>query len=403
MSVYQWNREIPEAGCYDVIVAGGGIAGISAALAGARNGAKTLLIEREWMLGGLATLGLIAIYLPLCDGYGHQVSFGIAEELLRLAICRDEPARLALSGWLKDKDTPEHSGERRFETEYNPWMFALRAERLLRQNGVDILYGSQIVGADVREDRIRAVFAENKSGCAAYRGKKFIDCSGDADLCVMAGADTVLFERGNVLAGWYFGEGNGRNSLHPLGTADITEKMESEGISVPYLSDKRFSGIDGKENSDMVLLSHTRTLEDIEKAQEKDPLFRPTAVSVIPELRKTRRLNGAATPDSDPDYRPADCIGVIADWRKRGPCYALPFTALYGNKIHNLAAAGRCISVTDDLWEYTRVIPACAVTGEAAGTAAAMNGDFGGISVDGLQNRLIRQGVRLDPERISGY
>ena len=79
-------KEIPVAGDYDVIVAGGGVAGIAAALAAARHGAKTLLLERMYMLGGLATSGLVTVYLPLCDGAGHQVSFGLAEELLRLCV-----------------------------------------------------------------------------------------------------------------------------------------------------------------------------------------------------------------------------------------------------------------------------------------------------------------------------
>ena len=70
----------------DVLVAGGGIAGIAAALSAARKGAKVTLIENQFALGGLATLGLIAIYLPLCDGEGHQVTFGICEELIRLSV-----------------------------------------------------------------------------------------------------------------------------------------------------------------------------------------------------------------------------------------------------------------------------------------------------------------------------
>ena len=70
----------------EVLVAGGGIAGIAAALAAARTGADVLLLEREYILGGLGTAGIVTIYLPLCDGMGNQVSFGIAEELLRLSI-----------------------------------------------------------------------------------------------------------------------------------------------------------------------------------------------------------------------------------------------------------------------------------------------------------------------------
>ena len=76
-------------GSYDVIVCGAGIAGIAAALSARRAGAKrVLLLEREYAPGGLATLGLVTIYLPLCDGRGHQVSFGIAQELLRLSVSK---------------------------------------------------------------------------------------------------------------------------------------------------------------------------------------------------------------------------------------------------------------------------------------------------------------------------
>lgn len=71
---------------YDVAVCGGGFAGISAALAAAREGKSVILFEKEYMLGGLGTAGLVTIYLPLCDGFGHQVSFGIAEELLKLSV-----------------------------------------------------------------------------------------------------------------------------------------------------------------------------------------------------------------------------------------------------------------------------------------------------------------------------
>ena len=80
------TNEVPIAGKYDVIVVGGGIAGVGAALGARRNGCKVLMIEKSVMLGGLATLGFIAYYLPLCDGYGKKVTGGIAEELLYLSI-----------------------------------------------------------------------------------------------------------------------------------------------------------------------------------------------------------------------------------------------------------------------------------------------------------------------------
>ena len=67
----------------DVAVIGGGIAGVAAAVQAARSGKKTILVEKTILLGGLATSGLVYIYLPLCDGFGHQVTFGLSEELPR--------------------------------------------------------------------------------------------------------------------------------------------------------------------------------------------------------------------------------------------------------------------------------------------------------------------------------
>ena len=90
---------------YDVAVCGGGIAGISAALAAAREGKKVILFEKQYMLGGLGTAGLVTIYLPLCDGYGHQVSFGIAEELLKLSITHGAEARYP-ANWLVETKNP---------------------------------------------------------------------------------------------------------------------------------------------------------------------------------------------------------------------------------------------------------------------------------------------------------
>ena len=138
--------ETPILETHSVIVAGGGIAGIAAALAAAREGADVLLIEREFLLGGLATLGLVTIYLPLCDGRGHQVSFGIAEELFRLSICHGAEANYP-KAWLDGGSEKEKAEGQRFEVRYNAHLFALEAEKLLLQNGVKILYGTTVCRA----------------------------------------------------------------------------------------------------------------------------------------------------------------------------------------------------------------------------------------------------------------
>ena len=100
--------------------------------------------------------------------------------------------------------------------------------------------------------------------------------------------------------------------------------------------------------------------------------------------------------DTADDHRHfADSVGVISNWRKRGPIYEVPFGALYGKDLKNVIAAGRCISTTDAMWDVTRVIPVCAVTGEAAGCAAAMTDDLHTLDVKKLQEKLEKQGVMI--------
>ena len=86
---------------------------------------------------------------------------------------------------------------------------------------------------------------------------------------------------------------------------------------------------------------------------------------------------------------------MVSNWRKRGPIYEVPFRTLYSSKVKNLIAAGRCTSVNETLWDVMRVIPCCAVTGQAAGIAAAMTDDFSSLDVKKLQSELQKNGVVL--------
>ena len=95
-----------------------------------------------------------------------------------------------------------------------------------------------------------------------------------------------------------------------------------------------------------------------------------------------------------------DSIGMVSDWKKRGPIYEVPFRTLYSNKVKNLICAGRCTSTNETLWDVMRVIPCCAVTGQAAGTAAAMTDDFTTLDVITLQEQLVKDGVVLHESEI---
>ena len=385
----------------DVLVCGGGFAGISAALAASRMGKRVILLEKEYILGGLGTAGLITIYLPLCDGYGHQVSFGIAEELLRLSIsmgCEDRYPE----NWLDSNDPAKRTEkDKRFVAQYNPNLFAILAEQLLTKNGVAILYGTYAVGVSKSEDRIQAVIVENKSGRQAVAVKSVVDATGDCDIALLADAPTATFQQGNVLAGWYYSLGQNGYKLTQVGVADIPDDQKTDSNQVELLIPKRFTGLDGREISEMVQLSHNATLNHIIKHRQEDPSRIPTMIATIPQIRMTRRIVGAYTlSDQEMHTYFEDSIGMVSDWRKRGPVYEVPFSTLYNPVIKNLITAGRCTSVTDAMWDIMRVIPCCAVTGQAAGTAAAVCNDFTKLSVPALQKVLEENGVVLHESQL---
>lgn len=392
MKYVEENLNTPVIGEYEVIVAGGGIAGIAAALAAARQGAKVALLEREYMLGGLATAGLIAIYLPLCDGMGNQASFGIAEELFHLSIRYGWEGSYP-TAWLEG-GSAEEKKQKRFEVRFNPQLFAIAAEQLLLDAGVSIHYGTTVCSVKVQQDKISHVIVENKSGRRAYRVKAVVDTTGDADICSMAGEKTALFQQKNLLAAWYYYATNRGYDLKTMGVADVPE--EEKTGEVRQLVAKRFGGVKEEELSEMMLLSHAEILRDVLKKRESDPSCFPVTMATIPQVRMTRRICSAYTLDtSEERISFPDSIGVIGNWKKRGPVYEIPFRCLYGIMVKNLITAGRSISVTDAMWDVTRVIPACAVTGEAAGTAAALSDCFETLDVGLLQKKLLEAGCRI--------
>ncbi len=379
-------REIPvRYGEYDIAVAGGGIAGVAAALAAARARKKVLLIERMFGLGGLATLGLVTYYLPLCDGCGHQVSFGIAEELLKLSI-RYGAEQEYPDTWLEGK--ADH-GNQRYRVRYNAQVFAVLLEELLTEAGVEIIYGTTLCSVVREGSRVKALIVENKDGRSAVPAEGFVDATGDADIFHLAGHPTVRYAAGNDLGAWFYESVGGEMKLH----------LDNLSWGEPGYG--RIGGLDAREITRTQLHSHAWSLKKFLNGGGITDDHSLATLTSIPQLRMTRRLEGAYTLDESEDHTSfPDSIGMICDWRKRGPIFEVPFRTLWHPALVNVATAGRCISVTDAMWDISRVIPPCAVTGEAAGLALAMNSDLSKLSVDELQQRLRKNGVKLHIEEI---
>ena len=383
---------------YDVAVCGGGFAGIAAALAAAREGKKVILFEKEYILGGLGTAGLVTIYLPLCDGFGQQVSFGIAEELLRLSITYGAEDRYP-ENWLDNIGTRTEK-DKRYEVQYNAQLFAILAEKLLIENHVDILYGSYVVDVATENNRIKTLFVQNKSGKTAFSVRSVVDATGDCDIAHFANAPTATFQQGNVLAAWYYYADPDGHHLQMLGASDIPEEERSGNEEKPRMR-RRFTGLDGKEISEMICLSHQTTLNHwLQKRKtNKDTVI--STIATIPQIRMTRKIIGEyELAHTEMHTYFEDSIGMVSNWKKRGPVYEVPFRTLYNKQMKNLIVAGRCTSVNETLWDVMRVIPCCAVTGQAAGTAAAITDDFSTLDVSILQERLRNNGVIIHEKDI---
>lgn len=392
--VLEKRKQIEVVRDYDVAVCGGGFGGIAAALAAARQGKRVVLFEKQFMLGGLGTAGIVTIYLPLCDGYGRQVSFGIVEELLHLSM--KYGAEEDIPEHWKQEGLPRTEHNARLQARYNPQMFAMAVEQLLSDAGVDIVYGTYVTDVRMEGDVITHLIVENKTGCTAYGVRSVVDATGDADLAKVANVPTETFKQGNVLAAWYYAVGKAGYDLVPLGYADVPDEEKDPDAKTEMLVNRRFGGLDGEELSEQARLSHQQTFVDVLQKRKQDPSYLPVTIATTPQVRMTRKIVGEYVLTVKEMHTPFDdSIGMVSDWKKRGPVYEVPYRTLYSAAVKNLIFAGRCTSVDETLWDVMRVIPCCAVTGQAAGTAAAMTDDFAKLDVAALQRQLEQDGVKL--------
>ena len=173
---------------YDVLVAGGGIAGCAAALAARRSGLTVLLVEKTINLGGLATNGLVVYYNPsLCDRKGNQLIGGISEELMHRSIRYGQgaiPEPWSYRAGKVDKDTP-------YQTKFSAPAFVAALDEIMAEEGVDLLFDSLCCDVEINDGTAAGVFIENKEGRVYYGVKALIDTTGDADLFFRAGAPCV--------------------------------------------------------------------------------------------------------------------------------------------------------------------------------------------------------------------
>ncbi|MBR3837788.1 MAG: FAD-dependent oxidoreductase [Clostridia bacterium] len=366
------TRKIENRYQFDVIVVGGGIGGVAAAVAASRGGAKTLLIEKSINLGGLATSGLISWYEPLCDGQGQQMIEGLSEELIRLST-RIGFDNLPAKWGGKSKNPPRNE---RFSTYYSPTVFSVQLDSFVMENGVALRLDSLVTGPVMEDGVCRGIMVESVGGCELFEADMFIDATGDATLMHRAGVPTEVGK--NYFT--YIAHGFNAEGLQDYienGNLCTFRKWYNVGSTLVGVGHpegmERLTGLTADDVTKFVTLGKEKLLQRI-SGWEKDTYEIMTLPS-MPQYRTVRRILGNCDFCGIDGQTFEDSIGNCGDFRKKniGRHYQIPFGSLWNRAFPNLLACGRIISAPEgDGWEASRVIPVCALTGEAAGKAAAL-------------------------------
>ncbi len=403
-SIIEERREIPVAGETDVLVVGGGLAGVAAAAAAARNGVSVTLLEKTIALGGLATLGHVCVYLPIDDGLGHRIYGGLAEELMQ--VCHrysydDIPECWKGSPWRVDEPTG------RYQCTFNIPACVMALDEFTDAEGVNVMFDTGMCLPIMEGNTCRGVFVENKSGRSAYLAKMVVDATGDADVLFRAGADCET--RKSIVSTWTYELDVDRIKNETASNEVLANiRMRWFGLRPDVDNSKSeiptFYGTTADGVNDYVHLSRTLALDYLKKHDRPGYAF--LTMPAIPQFRMTRRLKGLKELQCVEGRYEEHSVGIVIHCLENpAAVYEFPYEAVIDARIENVAAAGRMVSAGGRGWEIMRCIPNCVFTGQVAGTAAAMAVRGGvplqRVDVAALQQSLADTGVVIHaPEEL---
>jgi hypothetical protein len=440
-SIREPERDLPVRGEYDVVVLGGGPAGIAAAATAAAHGRKTLLVERYGFLGGMGTAAGVTNFCGLhanVHGEIRQVVHGFADDLL---------ARIDRLGGLN----PPHMVFGKVAAQaYDTAAYKCAADDLLLGRNVDLLFHALGAGVVMESaGHIHALIVETKSGRAAVIGRMFIDCSGDGDLAAWSGAP---FEHGDGQGSMLYPTMMFRlNGIDPIAAGEawktiplLMDEAERHGakfprkgamvrpqknpsewrVNVTQMKKPDGSALDGVNVDELTageIEGRRQALAFHDFLKREAPGFGNSYIVDLPPqigIRETRRAVGFYQLSREDVLSCAsfsDTIGVNGwpiekhvagdvEWQwpaipqSRG-FNQLPYRMLLPHKVKNLLVAGRCASMTHEGQSAARVSGGCFVMGQAAGSAAhlalAGNRELAEIPVEALQGLLEKNGAYL--------
>ncbi len=418
------GRETPVVAEVDVLVLGGGPSGVAAAVAAGRLGARTMLVERYGYLGGLATGGLVLLLAAMFDRQGRRWIGGVAWEAA-------ERLR-AMGGLVMETATRPHADSE---------LLKVVADRMCLEAGVNLRFHSWAVGALVEAGTVKGVTVDSKAGRQAILCNACIDATGDADIAAAAGAgcrrrtmavglplkiggvdlekyrefERAQPERAAQLAGQV--KALGGYLIRPLPTPYSGEGvywvniagLARRGKGAEANSSGKLEGeLDGTSVEDLSWAEvelRERTLASVEFYRNNVPGYEKVQLlAFAPQLgvrasRHIRAPQSVSRADVEAGRAYADAVGCVGVDYSRAGHAQVPYGCLLPERTDGLLVAGRAVDGDDWIMETLRLIPPAMVTGQAAGTAAALAVRHGvalrAVDAAALRAQLARDGVIL--------
>ena len=418
---YHFSRKIPKGETYDLVVAGGGPAGIGAAIGAARLGAKVLIIEAMGCLGGMGTSGLVTAFDPMANG----------EKMLVGGIMREIVMKMYDRGFLGPSEKPEIFTKRFHHwTSFHAEGYKLLLDEMVTEAGIEVRFYTRVIEADVDQKKgiVNGIIQQNVEGLRYVKAKTFIDCTGDAVLANMCGA--ICREAGKDTPGimastlcsyltnidFSRAKGGGTNSPYLLKAIEEGHFTQPDkhlpgvyhvGQTLGYLNGGHIFGLNAVNCESMtkgMMAGRKLVREYISYYKKYVPGFENIELVTTASLmgvRESRRILGEYELNYD-DYASKrhfpDQIGIFnkavdihaynaseeefqryhEEYEKiarlkPGEYFGIPYSILVPKNWQNLWVAGRCNSSDVKVHGSIRVQPAANMMGQAAGTAAAQS------------------------------